>query len=251
MTFRQSRHGPVALITIDRPAARNALTLDAIDELADLVRATGEDDTVRGLALTGNGAFCSGADLKSIAALGAEGPDGIKDSIELGPQRLIRALLAVPFPTVAALDGPAIGLGMDIALACDSRLLSARGWLLQGWGRVGLIPGAGGELLLRRHNPAILWRLLEEQRPVDGPQAERWQLGEAVPEGTAVDAALRRLTTLAELPRTALATYATLHRSGLARQLDEHLEVCARTQVPLLTDARFAARVAEVVGTAP
>lgn len=249
MTFQQSRTGRVTVVTINRPEKRNALTLPAIDELTDIVRAVGEDPTVSGLVLTGNGAFCSGADLRSIVAKGQDGPDGIRDTIELGPQRLVRVLLDLPFPTVAALNGPAIGLGMDLALACDSRLLSPSGWMLQGWGRVGLIPGAGGELLLRHHNPSILWRILEEQQPIDGPQAERWGIGEAV-DGDAVAAGLRRLDALARMPRTALATYVALFRSRLKDDLDDHLAVCARTQVSLLTDENFAGRVAKLVGSA-
>jgi enoyl-CoA hydratase/carnithine racemase len=251
MTFRRHHAGPVALITIDRPEKRNALTLSAIDELTALIKGLGHDPGVSGLVLTGNGAFCSGADLGSILAKAAEGPGGIEETIELGPQRLVRALLDLPFPTVAALNGPAIGMGMDLALACDSRLLSPSGWMLQGWGRVGLIPGAGGELLLRQRNPSILWKLLEEQRPIDGLQAERWGLGEPV-DGDAVKAAVQRLTLLAQrLPRAALATYAELFRRGLRQELDEHLAVCARAQVDLLTDGGFTARVANVVGSAP
>lgn len=247
MTFTVERCGAAAVLTINRPDKRNALTLPHLDELANLIRAIGLDSEVAGFVLTGNGAFCAGADLKTIVETGKAGPDGIQDTIEETPQQVIRALLDVPFPTVAALNGPAIGLGMDIALACDSRLIARSGWLLQGWGRVGLIPGTGGELLLHERNPSILWRLLEQQEPIDGATAERWGLGERLDEEDAVPAAIRRIESLATMAASARATYVRLFRSGLKAKLDEHLAICAQAQVALLTDAAFAGRVDHVV----
>jgi enoyl-CoA hydratase/carnithine racemase len=251
MTFDLARHGGAAVITINRPDKRNALTLPQLGELAELVRQTASDAEVDGLVLTGNGAFCAGADLKTIVAKGKEGPDGIQDTIEEVPQQVIRALLDVPFPTVAALNGPAIGLGMDIALACDSRLISRTGWLLQGWGRVGLIPGTGGELLLHERNPWVLWRLLEQQRPIEPAVAEGWGLGEAIDADDAVPSALHRIEALAAMPASARATYVRLYRAGLKSRLDEHLAICAQAQVALLTDTRFESRVDRVVPAAP
>jgi 2-(1,2-epoxy-1,2-dihydrophenyl)acetyl-CoA isomerase len=248
MTFQRSIQGTAALVTIDRPEKRNALTLPQLEELAALIRGLGDDPAITGLVLTGNGAFCAGADLKTIVAKGKEGPGGIRDTIEEVPQQVIRALLDVPFPTVAAINGPAIGLGMDIALACDSRLIARSGWMMQGWGRVGLIPGTGGELLLHERNPSILWRLLEDQPAITADDAERWGIGEAVDaDDDAVPGALRRIERLSALPRAALETYVALYRSSLKTRLDEHLAICAQAQVSLLTDARFESRVDHVM----
>jgi enoyl-CoA hydratase/carnithine racemase len=248
MKFVHDRRGPVAVVMIDRPEKRNALTMDLVAELTEHVRSAAEDPEVAGLVLTGNGAFCAGADLRGVVAQGADAGNAIRDTIEEVPQQLIRALLDVPVPTVAALNGPAIGMGMDIALACDSRLLSPSGWMMQGWGRVGLIPGTGGELLLRRLNPSILWRLLEEQQPIHGPRAEAWGLGEAVEDEDAVESAVRRVRKFAELPRAALITYVQLYRAALKAELDAHLAACSRAQVELITDRGLASRVGQVVG---
>lgn len=247
MTFDLTTRGAISIITINRPEKRNALTLPHLAELAALIRTVADGAELAGLIVTGNGAFCAGADLKTIVEKGKTGPDGIQDTIEEIPQQVIRALLDIDCPTVAAVNGPAIGLGMDIALACDSRLISTTGWLLQGWGRVGLIPGTGGELLLHERNPWLLWRLLEQQQPVDGPTAERWGLGEAVDEPDAVPAAVARLESLAALPAAARSTYVRLYRGGIKARLDEHLAICAQAQVALLTDSRFSARVNHVV----
>ncbi len=120
--------------------------------------------------------------------------------------------------------------------------------MMQGWGRVGLIPGTGGELLLHERNPAILWHLLTEQPQIDAALAERWGLGEGSGNhDTALAAALDRIGRLASMPKPALATYVALFRSHLKSQLDDHLARCARAQVALLTDARFANRVVGVI----
>jgi enoyl-CoA hydratase/carnithine racemase len=250
MTFDLTSHGTAVLVTINRPEKRNALTLPQLGELAGILRGLASDPDLTGLVLTGSGAFCAGADLKTIVEQGKEGPDGIQDTIEEVPQQVVRALLDLPFPTVAALNGPAIGLGMDLALACDSRLISSTGWMMQGWGRVGLIPGTGGELLLHERNPSILWRLLEDQPRIDAELAERWGIGEGIEEhADAVAAALGRVERLSSLPRSALATYVMMYRSHLKSRLDEHLAQCAQAQVALLTDARFEASVGRVIPT--
>jgi enoyl-CoA hydratase/carnithine racemase len=67
-----------------------------------------------------------------------------------------------------------------MALARDDRLIGPGGWFMPGRARVGLIAGAGGELLLRLRNPSILWKLLAEQSRITGPEAERYGLSEAV-----------------------------------------------------------------------
>ena len=248
MTFEFTVQGSTGVLTINRPEKRNALTLRHLEELASIIRTAGTDARLKGLVLTGNGAFCAGADLKTIVDKGKEGPDGIQDTIEEIPQQVVRALLDLPFPTVAAIDGPAIGLGMDLALACDSRLISATGWMMQGWGRVGLIPGTGGELLLRERNASILWHLLAHQPRITADLAERWNLGESIGDHSdARIAAIARLDALAALSGAALATYVSLFRSHLKAGLDQHLAQCAKAQVSLLTDSRFEANVDKVI----
>ena len=64
---------------------------------------------------------------------------------------MIRTLMAVPVPTIAAVDGAAVGMGMDLALACDSRFIGTTGWMRQGWARYGAIPATGGLVFLGEH----------------------------------------------------------------------------------------------------
>lgn len=110
--------------------------------------------------------------------------------------------------------------------------------MMQGWGRIGLIPGTGGELLLRRLNPTILWYLLERQPRIDAAMAADWGLAEAVSDRAAVHA-FARSRALAQLPTAALQGYVRLSRVDLLRDLDEHLEDCAHLQGGLIAGADF------------
>jgi 2-(1,2-epoxy-1,2-dihydrophenyl)acetyl-CoA isomerase len=248
MSIRSEVVDAVQVVTIDCPEVRNALDLESIDEFRSALASASGNPDIAGIVVTGNGAFCSGANLKSLASR-ASGPESMRrGSVEKHAQGLIRELVALEVPTVAAIDGPAVGMGFDLALACDSRLIGPDGWGMQGWGRVGLIGGTGGCLMLGLLNPSVLWKLLEEQPRIDGILAERWGLGEAVVEGTARDAAIRRISALARLPRLALSNYVSFHRERLREQLDAHLSKAAKIQVELLGDPGFGDRVATLVG---
>jgi enoyl-CoA hydratase/carnithine racemase len=239
--------GPAAVVTLDWPAVRNALTVDNMTAVAQAVRAAAADPGVSAVVLTGNGAFCAGANLRRLTA-DLAGGSSPRQTIEGPAQGLIRAVLEVPVTTIAAVDGPAIGLGFDLALACDSRLIGPDGWCMQAWGRLGLVPGTGGELLLRRLNPAILWTLLERQPRLDGPLCLQWGIGEPVTEGPARDAAIARARALAgQLTRPAIEGYVQLSRAGIRADLSQHLELCAAIQARLLASPDFAARTDSVL----
>lgn len=226
----------VALITIDRPEQRNALRAQDMLELTECLRRVADDEAVHAAVLTGNGAFCAGADL-----------GGLKDSVAGGPigpryydraHALVRSLLNVPVPTIAAVDGPAVGMGADLALACDSRLIGPGGWLRQGWAARGLIPGTGGLLFLRKLSPAAVWHLLDGQPKVDGLRAERLGIGEAV-ERASTDAALDRAGNFAAIPRQALEAYVRFSRRDVMRDLDEELAEIAPIQAALFNRPQF------------
>src|ERR1700691_4465055 len=175
--------GPAALVILDWPEKRNALGPEQAGELTAALRTAGEDPGVRGVVITGNGAFCAGGDIRGMVARADMPPEERRALVYTAYQGLIRSVLELPVPTVAAVDGPAVGMGFDLALACDSRLIGPEGWCRQGWARLGLIPGTGGELLLRRLTPAILWTLLERQPRIEGPLCATWGIGEPVTEG--------------------------------------------------------------------
>jgi enoyl-CoA hydratase/carnithine racemase len=140
--------GAVRTITLDRPGSRNGLTPAVVQELTQAIATS--PATCRAIVLTGaNGAFCSGADLKE-AVLHAPQPGELERSIRQVFHGLIRSLRSAPQPTIAAIDGAAVGFGCDLALACDIRIVSDTARLGETFVKRGLMPDGGATYLLPR-----------------------------------------------------------------------------------------------------
>jgi len=138
----------VAILTINRPAALNALDLDTLDALAEAIDQALADEEVLALVLTGAGekAFVAGADIKEIAELdGFTGRD-----FALTGQDVFQALASLPKATIAAINGFALGGGLELALACDIRVAHSQAKLGLPEVSLGLIPGFGGTQRLSR-----------------------------------------------------------------------------------------------------
>jgi enoyl-CoA hydratase/carnithine racemase len=231
--------GAAALVVLDWPDKRNALGPDEANEVSAALRTAAGQPGIRGVVLTGNGAFCAGGDINGMVARADMDPEQRRALVYGAYQGLIRTLLDLPVPTVAAVDGPAVGMGFDIALACDSRFIGPDGWCRQGWARIGLIPGTGGELLLRMRAPGALWRLLDGQPKVGPDLAEQLGIGEATEGRSARDAALARVESYAAYSEAALAGYVRLNRAELRARLPAHQAECLAVQLELLADPAF------------
>src|SRR5438270_12802667 len=145
----------VATITIDRPEAKNALTVEMRDELLATVRSLRTDPGVRALLVTGAGeAFCAGMDLRAstVAQAGVEGFNtrSTSEALRAGVQAVVRELWELDKPTVAAVNGTAVGPGAHIALACDFVILHDETRFAWTFARWGLVVDAGGAYLLPR-----------------------------------------------------------------------------------------------------
>src|SRR5439155_4949969 len=136
------RDGAVAVLTIDRPEALNALNRATLTELRDRLREAADDAGVHAVVLTGAGerAFAAGADIKEMQGMSVE---DARAWGELGHE-CGRLLETMPKPTIAAVNGFALGGGCELALACDLRYASARAKLGQPEVNIGIIPGWGG-----------------------------------------------------------------------------------------------------------
>jgi enoyl-CoA hydratase/carnithine racemase len=231
--------GPAAVITLDWPDKRNALGPDEANEVAAALRSAAARPGVRGIVLTGNGAFCAGGDINGMVARAGMSPEERRALVYGAYQGLIRTVAELPVPTVAAVDGPAVGMGFDLALACDSRFIGPEGWCRQGWARIGLIPGTGGELLLRLRAPGALWRLLDGQPKVGAALAEHLGIGEATDGMTARQAAIKRVESYAVYPQATVSGYIRLNRAELRARLAEHQAECLAAQLELLADPSF------------
>jgi 2-(1,2-epoxy-1,2-dihydrophenyl)acetyl-CoA isomerase len=145
----------VSRLVLDRPEAKNALTPEMRDEIVARVRQARSDPGVRALLITGVGdAFCAGMDLRqsTVAGSGAAGfnPRDTSEALRHGVQAFIRELWELDKPTVAAVNGTAVGPGAHLALACDFVLLCEQARFVWSFARWGLVVDAGGAYLLPR-----------------------------------------------------------------------------------------------------
>jgi enoyl-CoA hydratase len=230
----------VAVVTFRWPSKRNALNPDDATEIVEAIGQATREASV--LVLTGEGAFCSGGDLPAFAALSEAAPDvaTVRTTVYGRMQAIIRSLGEAPIPTIAAIDGPAVGLGLDIALACDMRFIGRDGWIRQGWAMAGLVPGVGGVGLLDRVNPTALWGLVADQERLGGDRCVELHLAEAA--DVALDAAVNRAQKLALLGRPLLEHYTSLSRQStwpdaalFERSADIQAELIASEEFRTLT----------------
>ena len=145
-----NRQGPVWLLTINRPQVRNAVDAETMTALREGVEAASADPDSRVVVITGaGGAFSSGADLSAAAQGGLDRESAIRTLTDVYHPTM-KAIRACPWPVIAAVDGPAAGIGLDLALACDIRLASERAVFAELFVRRGLVPDGGGTWSLQR-----------------------------------------------------------------------------------------------------
>jgi 2-(1,2-epoxy-1,2-dihydrophenyl)acetyl-CoA isomerase len=145
----------VARLTLDRPEAKNALTVEMRDEIVAKVRVARADPEVRALLVTGAGdAFCAGMDLSASTMANAGSPEfetrSTAEALRIGVQSFIKELWELDKPTVAAVNGAAVGPGAHLALACDFVIVHEDTRFLWSFARWGLVVDAGGAYLLPR-----------------------------------------------------------------------------------------------------
>ena len=149
------RQGHLLVLTLDDPATRNALFGEALFKgFEDIVDQANADLEIRAVILTGAGlAFSSGGNIQDMhnkAGMFGGSPDQIAEQYRLGIQRIPRALHRLDVPLIAAVNGPAIGAGCDLACMCDIRVASERAVFAESFVKVGIISGDGGAWLLPR-----------------------------------------------------------------------------------------------------
>src|SRR5438874_2845739 len=202
----------VAIITLNRPDARNSLSDDLTPALRTMIKTCGENPQVGAMIITGAGkAFCAGGNVKAMGAhrdrkrLEMSDADKIADLQER--QRLLTgALVSVRKPTIAALPGPAIGAGLAIAMACDIRIAAESAFVSTGYLRVGLSGDYGIAWLLTRlvgTARAREWMVTADK--VDAKRCEAIGLvNRVVPDASLQDEAFALAKAMAEGPTIAL-----------------------------------------------
>ncbi|MCX5906044.1 MAG: enoyl-CoA hydratase [Deltaproteobacteria bacterium] len=217
----------VGIITLNRPRALNALNSAMIDELYRAVKEASADEQVKVLILTGAGrAFCFGADVEEFKQ--AMNARGSALSLLAKSQEIIRLLSSMAKPTIAALNGFATGLGLDLCLACDLRIAAERAKLGEAFVSMGLVPDGGGTYFLPRlvglARAAEMIFLGKALAPVEALQMGLINRG--VPNQELEKAAMEWAETLAKGPSMAIG----LAKQALWRNLSGDLEAALRVE---------------------
>ncbi len=243
VTLQIEDRGPVRLITINRPQALNALSVEVVRELTEAVRDAGSDAAdgkVRGIVLTGAGskAFVAGADIAAMASMSeSEAREFARQGHALGDR-----LAALPIPVIAAVNGFALGGGCEVALACDFIYAADNARFGQPEVKLGVIPGFGGtQRLLRRVGLARALELCMSGAMIDASEALRIGLVNRVckPEEL-LPAAIKTCETIAAMgPQAVAAAKDVLHRGAdLALQAANALEIDGFARLFATTDQR-------------
>ena len=248
-TIELEREGGAATIRLNRPAALNAWNAALGDELLDAVQAVAGDDEVRAVCVTGAGrAFSSGGDLRDMAARPrtAGGHIDVYTSLTTVFHPILTGLRTMPKPVLAAVNGPAVGIGCSLALSCDLVVAAESSYLSLAFARIGLVPDGGASALV-------------SARAGGGRAAEMAMLGERVPAATALRWGLvNEVVADEELEASVgallqrLASGPTRSYAGSKRQLnawlyaglEDQLELEARVQQEMAESSDFAEGVA-------
>jgi len=222
--------GPVATLTLDRPAALNALTVPVKVAFREALESLARERTVRAVILTGAGrAFCAGQDLAE-----RERPDAAPLEVEVRERYnpIIRALRSMGQPVIAAVNGVAAGAGASLAMACDLRIAAEEARFLLAFGRIGLVPDSGASWLLPRIvGPAHAAELALLGDGVDAAEALRMGLvSRVVPGDRLMPEARAMAERLAEGAPLAMALTKEALQRSMTISLDEALEGEAKLQ---------------------
>lgn len=203
----------IVTVSLNRPEKKNALTDAMYGAVADALEAAEKDTSVRVVLLRGEGdAFCAGNDMSDFASRAANR----RDPTELSVFRMLKTLAYMKKPVVAAVQGPAIGIGTTILLHCDLVFVAADAQLQTPFVNLALVPEAASSLLLpARIGHVRAFSMFVLGQKIDGTTAAGWGLANAaLPASEVQGAALEAARTLASRPPGAVAITKSLMRDG-------------------------------------
>ena len=206
--LKLDKHGPISVLTLDRPEIMNAWNAKMREELRDAVTALVEDDALRVAIVTGTGrAFSAGEDVRGMGDLSAVGPRGFRRRVRM-IHNVFDDIEQMEVPVIAALNGVAAGGGLELALSCDFRFAADTARMGLPENNVGLIPGSGGiSRLVKLVGPAKAKRLVMTGEII--PAARALEIGlidEVVPADQLMTRAMEFAEQLAQKAPLALGT---------------------------------------------
>lgn len=242
------QHGPIAVVTLNRPEAMNALSRALRSQLCDIMQSLDANDAVRAVILTGAGdrAFSAGIDLKELGSdVGA-----LRSASAQEQDNPVKAVELCRKPVIAAINGVAITGGFELALACDIRIASSNARFADTHARFGIMPGWGlSQKLSRIVGISRAKELSFTGNFLDAMTAEKWGLvNHAVPFSELMPLAQKLATDMASIDNGFLAEYKALINQGYGQTLNDGLQM--ELEISSQLNAHVSAEQVEVRRTA-
>ena len=234
----QKQH--IAILTLNQPKMRNSISeIEMVDEFISALDQIANNKDLRCLIITGTGsAFSSGGNIKHM--LNKEGmfegeANDVRENYANVIQRIPQALFNLNLPTIAAVNGPAVGAGCDLAMYCDMRVASENAMFAESFIKVGIIPGDGGAWILPRiAGFARAAEMAFTGEAITAEQAYEWgMLNRLVKADALMDEAMALAQRIAKNPPQALRATKQLLRAGTSMPLDSLLQMSAAIQANL------------------
>jgi 2-(1,2-epoxy-1,2-dihydrophenyl)acetyl-CoA isomerase len=237
-------HDGVGLIQLNRPEKMNAIGTLTRKQLGDAIKQAERDEAVRVVVLTGSGrAFCSGADVtEMIGDGGMRTPEDVGNVLRNEYMPMLTRLRTMPKPVIAAMNGPAVGIGASYALACDIRIATPEAYILEAFVNIGLAPDGGVSWLLPRLvGTGIAYEMFFSGKPLQAADAHRLGVINRLVPAEKLEAEVRELASqLASQPKQALAAAKRAVNHALESSYEEALEFESYLQEAQAASPEFA-----------
>jgi 2-(1,2-epoxy-1,2-dihydrophenyl)acetyl-CoA isomerase len=234
----------VGWIRLNRPEKMNAIGTLTRGQLADAIKQAERDDEIRVVVLTGSGrAFSSGADVTEMLGDGAmRTPEDVGNVLRNEYMPMLMRLRTMPKPVIAAMNGPAVGIGASYALACDIRIATPEAYLLEAFINIGLAPDGGVSWLLPRlAGTGVAYEMFFTGKPLSAADAHRLGVVNRVVPQERFEEEVRALAAqIASQPRQALAAAKRAVNHALESSYEDALEFESYLQEAQAASPEFA-----------
>ena len=236
--------GGVGWIRFNRPEKMNAIGALTRRQLGEAIKQAERDETVRVVVLTGSGrAFCSGADVTEMVGDGGmRTPEDLGNVLRNEYMPMLTRLRTMPKPVIAAMNGPAVGIGASYALACDIRIATPEAYLLEAFINIGLAPDGGVSWLLPRlAGTGVAYEMFFTGKPLAAADAHRLGIVNRIVPAERFEGEVKELALqIASQPRQALAAAKRAVNHALESSYEEALEFESYLQEAQAASSEFA-----------
>ena len=236
--------GGIAWIRLNRPEKMNAIGALTRKQLGDAIKDAERDDAVRVVVLTGSGrAFSSGADVtEMVQGAGMRTPEDVGNVLRNEYMPMLMRLRTMPKPVIAAMNGPAVGIGASYALACDIRIATPEAYILEAFVNIGLAPDGGVSWLLPRLvGTGVAYEMFFSGKPLSAADAHRLGVINRLVPADRLEQEVRDLANhLVSQPRQALAGAKRAVNHALTSSYEDAMEFESYLQEAQAASSEFA-----------